>query len=256
MAEQLAFQQRLLQGGAVDGHQGPLAARAVVVQGAGDQFLAGAAGAADQHGGVGRRHLLDELHDLLHRPAGADQAIAGRFVGDLLDPLPFPAVELDLLERLLDVDFQLGEMERLGEVVVGAMLHRLDGGLDAAVGGEHDGFELRLTFLELLQELDAVHARHVQVEQGDVAAGRQHLQCFFAGAGRRDVQALLLKALAKRLPQLLVVIDDQQADGGVRGCHGRILAERPGSVRHQSARAIRTSRTCLWHLTQVSVIST
>ena len=66
MAEQLTLQQGLLQGGAVDGDQGPTSPRAVVVQGSGDQFLPGAALAANQDRGIGRGDLLDQLHDPLH----------------------------------------------------------------------------------------------------------------------------------------------------------------------------------------------
>ena len=50
MAEQLAFQQRLGQGGAVEADERPFLPRAGVVHGAGDQLLADAAFAADQHG--------------------------------------------------------------------------------------------------------------------------------------------------------------------------------------------------------------
>jgi hypothetical protein len=40
VAEQLALQQVLLQGGAVDGDEGPVLAAAVAVDGAGDELLA------------------------------------------------------------------------------------------------------------------------------------------------------------------------------------------------------------------------
>ena len=75
MAEQLAFQQRLGQGGAVDLHERPVGAQAVVVDRAGDQLLAGAALAADQHGGVAVGDLLDEPVHLLHRVALADHVV-------------------------------------------------------------------------------------------------------------------------------------------------------------------------------------
>ena len=49
------LQQVLVQGGAVQGHERLVLARAVVVDRLGDQFLAGAVLAEDQDGGVGRR---------------------------------------------------------------------------------------------------------------------------------------------------------------------------------------------------------
>jgi hypothetical protein len=50
-------------------------ARRVVVNGAGDQFLAGAGFAADQHRGVPLRHLPHLLEHPLHRLAVADHAV-------------------------------------------------------------------------------------------------------------------------------------------------------------------------------------
>ena len=74
------------------------------------------------------------------------------------------------LKRFLKLNFQLGQVERLGQVVVGAFLHGLDGRVDAAVRRQHQRFYLRLFGLEPCQELDAAHAGQVQIEQCDVEA--------------------------------------------------------------------------------------
>ena len=50
------------QGGTVDGHQETIAPRAELVDGPGDQFLAGARFAEDQHGAVGAGDLLMAAH--------------------------------------------------------------------------------------------------------------------------------------------------------------------------------------------------
>ena len=57
VAEQLAGQQRFGEGGAVQADERPFRARAGVVDRPGDQFLAHAAFAADQHGGLAGRGL-------------------------------------------------------------------------------------------------------------------------------------------------------------------------------------------------------
>ena len=64
VAEQLAFQQRFGERGAVDGHKRLRCARAVAMDGARHQFLAGAAFAAHQHRGHGGRRLGDEIEYL------------------------------------------------------------------------------------------------------------------------------------------------------------------------------------------------
>src|SRR5262249_20293900 len=56
VAKQLALQQPGGDGGTVELDEGPLPARAQVVEGAGNQFLAGASFAAHEHGGAGGRH--------------------------------------------------------------------------------------------------------------------------------------------------------------------------------------------------------
>src|SRR5262249_4050464 len=60
VAEELRLQQRLGQGGAVDGQEGTVGPAARGVNRARDDFLAGAALAGDQHGGLRRGHLGGE----------------------------------------------------------------------------------------------------------------------------------------------------------------------------------------------------
>src|SRR5436305_1270388 len=63
VAEQLALQQLGRQAGAVDGDEGPAGPRAAGVDSAGQHALAGAALAADQHGGVAGRRPEDDVED-------------------------------------------------------------------------------------------------------------------------------------------------------------------------------------------------
>src|SRR6185295_13789857 len=72
VAEELAFEERLGEGRAVDGHERLAGPRAPLVQGAGRQLLAGAALAAQQDGRVGGRRPAEEAVDLLHARALAD----------------------------------------------------------------------------------------------------------------------------------------------------------------------------------------
>ena len=73
MAKELTFQQRLRERGAVDGDEGAVAQRAVVVDGLRHELLSRAALPANQHrtGGVG--NSADEGKDLLHGFTRADQ---------------------------------------------------------------------------------------------------------------------------------------------------------------------------------------
>ncbi len=65
VAEELVLEQGLRDGGAVDGHEGPLRAGRELVKGAAHQLLPGAALSGDQHGGIGGGGALDGEHRLL-----------------------------------------------------------------------------------------------------------------------------------------------------------------------------------------------
>ena len=73
MAEQLAFQQVFGQGPAIDADERAAAPRAEPVDRLGDQFLARARLAQQQHRGVRAGHLPRQPVDVLHRRPGADQ---------------------------------------------------------------------------------------------------------------------------------------------------------------------------------------
>ena len=71
VAEQLRFDEGVRQRGTAHLDERPLRSQRVVVNGLGDELLAGARFAADQHGRVGARHLRHLLVDQAHRPARA-----------------------------------------------------------------------------------------------------------------------------------------------------------------------------------------
>jgi hypothetical protein len=72
MAEEFAFQQARRNGRTVQLHEGPAAPSAQIVNGAGQQLLAGPGLAEDEHRRVRRRHELDLLQHLLQRGAVSD----------------------------------------------------------------------------------------------------------------------------------------------------------------------------------------
>ena len=75
VAEEFAFQQGFGKGGAVDRYKRAVVAGAAGVDGPGDQFLAGARLAADEHGEIRAGHLLNGLVDPVHLRALADQVV-------------------------------------------------------------------------------------------------------------------------------------------------------------------------------------
>ena len=140
VAEQLALEQVLGDGRAVEGQERCLGAGAVLVDGAGDQLLAGAALAGDQHGKGLVGDAADRLEDLLHRRAAAHEGLAREVVvrRRLRDDGRL-AHQACHLQGLADHPAQLLHVERLEQVVVRPLPHRLDGGIRRPrQGDEHD----------------------------------------------------------------------------------------------------------------------
>ena len=61
-------------------------------------------------------------------------------------------------------------VKRLGQKIVGAGFHRLDGGIDRSIGGHDDYWEILgwSDFRESLEDLKAGQAWHIQIEQHEV----------------------------------------------------------------------------------------
>ena len=154
VAEQLGFDQRIRQRAAADLHERLLGPRRVVVDRAGDQLLAGAGLAAQQHGRVGPRDLRDLLVDALHRAAVADDAGEVVALAQLLLEMGVLVDEALVLRRHQPLDLEgladhRGDqaVERLGPFVVAVGLEpqvdaeRAD---DAAVDANRDADEAEL----------------------------------------------------------------------------------------------------------------
>ena len=172
VAEQFAFQQVFRNGGAVDGEEGPAIALAVMIDGAGDEFLAGAAFAGDQGRGVAAGELADDFENVLHGLAAADdaQVVILRFQQRLVrDDLPHVARGLEGVENDL---FEAGHVEGFEEVIVSAQFHRLDGGLGGAVGGHHDDHLLGVDLAKAAERFQAAHAAHADVHDDQVGLER------------------------------------------------------------------------------------
>ena len=81
------------------------------------------------------------------------------------------AQRLQPLDDLVEQDFQPLDVDRLGQVVVGAFLHRLDRGLDGALRGEQQRRDVGALRLERAQQPETVEPRHHQIGRSRSQAG-------------------------------------------------------------------------------------
>ena len=208
----------------------------------GDQLLAGAALAGDQHR---RRRVgdpLDHREHAVHLGRVADQPEpAADVVGGRVQPgLGRGAVGRGLAHRLVDDRADLLLLERLLDVVEGAGLDRLDGVADRAVGGHHDDRHVRVGPHRGAQHLHAVEPRHPQVGDHDVDAVERGHRLGAVG-GQHHVVAVALEDGGEDAPQVRFVVGHQDADG--LGHVGGTVSHGGGGASPDAASCRRAGRT-------------
>ena len=212
VAEQFAFQQSGRQGGAMHCHHRLPGPRTELMNGFGDEFLARAAFAQDQHrGGPGLGHLPHFFQDLLHR---------GRFADDVLQAEPglqlHPQGGVFLLQGLAaqrpgDAHLHLLDLQSaLGNVVVGPAFHGLHREFFGAVSGHEDAHR---GLGQGFGPGDQLHA--ILVGQAEI--GQDHVKTLLfqqvhpGGGVLRHINVVpILQSRPQALPRGLLVIDDEQ----------------------------------------------
>ncbi len=181
MPEELALEQVLRNGGAVESDERLFGPRALVVQGLGDELLARAALTGHQHRRLERRHHADRPEDLLHARRVADDVVRTVATPD------FPAQVLELgvargvPRGTLDDDQELFDVEGLGHVVERAELHGGDRRLDGLGRRQHQHRHPLILLLDALEHDEAVDPRHEHVEEHEIGLHlSQHLERLFA----------------------------------------------------------------------------
>ncbi len=214
--EHLALEEGLGQRGGVDRHQLAAGPPAVVVDELGDQFLAGAALAADEHRGVGARHLARQFHRLAEAGRDANHVELLTHAG-LCHQLGAEVVRFPRdhhgVGGATDQDLEVGGGERLGEVVPGAGAERLDAAGDAGVAGHDDHDGVAMVLEGGAEQVDAAHLRHVEVHQHDVElAALDRLERFLAAADDGQVEAVHLEHAGAGLAEGPLVVHHQDPD--------------------------------------------
>ena len=101
------------------------------------------------------------------RGAGSLYCAVASDTRTLLAPLAPLLVQPLSFARLRYCPLQLHDVERLFDVVERSVAHRFDGRRHRRVGGDHEHFHRQSPPLDLADELQAVHARHLQVGDDD-----------------------------------------------------------------------------------------
>src|SRR5262245_15966892 len=222
MAEQLRFKELHWQRRAIDFDEWGGLSWPTKMQGTGDQFFAGAGLAANEHS---RRFARDQIPfrldqypntfaQPLHWGRVADKLIEAAAISFARIEVRQCALQLLLAERLVDEDFELAENDRLHKVVVGACLHRIDRSLHAAVSGDADNFDPRVTNPNLLHHLEPMPVRQIQVQQDNVEFGLiEKLDPLGGRARSQDLIAASLEITLDVLGEDFLVLDQEDTAG-------------------------------------------
>lgn len=105
---------------------------------------------------------------------------------------------------------QLGKGKRLDKIIVGSLFQTGNAITDGISGGEDDDRKRGISGTEAPANLEAMHARHEEVEDDQIRPGRRGLaQRVLSMVGGRDKISFQRQTAPQRPPDLGVIINDQ-----------------------------------------------
>ena len=216
VAEDLALEQGVGNRRAVEGDERRGSARAQLVNGLRHQFLAGAGFAQQQHRGRRRRRLFQHVIEGAHRGAVPDDAAEPPALVQLAPQrLVLALLPVDLRQPL-EQPLQLMRIERLGQVVFGAGLDGLHGGVHGALGRQQDYLDVLDVALERVEQVEPAHSRHHQVRDDDrgpeVGHPLQRLGAVARGLGGEPPRP---HQFGQPAPRGRVIVHDENTFGGM-----------------------------------------
>src|SRR5438093_10265043 len=208
--EELALEERGRERGAVAHDERAVAERREAMQRAGHQLLARAALAGHERRRGVAGQTLDEGEDLEHALRAGDDALERDTALQALLQDAGAVLEVALLEDALEHTLEAPEVDRLLDVVRGPELDRLDGVRHRRVGAHEHELDVGIALLQVAEQLEPAHLRHADVGEDHVDRLLvEHLQRGRRAVGHLHVEALLGEEDLEDLPDVGIVLDDQ-----------------------------------------------
>ena len=114
------------------------------------------------------------------------------------------------LEKRADARQQLGDLEGLAQVVVGAGIEPRDNVVGLRARGEHQDRDLEALLADVTRNVEAVDARKHQVEQHEIHIVRlEQLDRGRTLAGPQDVETCVLELELDEPRDRSIILDDQ-----------------------------------------------
>ena len=209
--EQLRFEQRLRDRAAVDRDEALRSPRAVVVNRARRELLAGPGLPRHEDRARGLRDGLEELEEIAHDAALAHQAIEPVALFELRAEVRILRPEPPLLYSGVNDVQQRVELKRLGDEVGRPLLDGFDRVLHRAVAGHDDRDDVRVAIQRRLNDGSTVHPRKPQIGDENVEREvREPGDRLFAVRRLHDLESRRHQPFGDRLPQRAFVVHKQQ----------------------------------------------
>ncbi len=214
VAEQLALQQLAGQTGTMDSDERPVGTRAAGMDRARQHSLAGAAFATQEDRSLAIGRLQGKIEGLPHRRVRGVQVGFRHDGPDLLLQLLDMRLETAHPRDSIQYQSQLFRRVGFGEVIVSPAPHRLDGGSDGGVGGDHDDLKAGGQPQELGQHLQPLLAPQSEIQERHIeAAIPQQVQRLRAVAGLGDLMVHGFQGDVQRTPQARFIVNNQNVHG-------------------------------------------
>ena len=220
VAKQFGLKQVGRDRSAIELDERPFTARTIKMQGAGHQLLAGTGLAFDQHrwqvvtghAPLGIEHLAQGVLEGEHHRRVADQCLQPGLLRLALLVERQRAFHTLGSQGLVQGQFELGQNHRLGQVMKGALLHRLHGIFYIAVAGHHDHFQAWRLGHQGTQQVVPAHAWQRVVGQHRVRLRPLDLlQRQLCAVAHDDFVALEAEVSANVVGKDFIILDDQDA---------------------------------------------
>ena len=207
VAEQFGFDQFGGNGRAIQRDKGAGAARAFLVNGARDEFLARAGFALDRDARFACGHALHLRQQPLHHRPGPD---------DFVLPQPAPQIAIFVFEvaqaqNIFDGHQQFFRGERLFQEIHSAKPRGAHGRFHAGLAGNHHHRSGYSDGLEILEQRNSILAGHHDIRKNHVEALRANqFQRARGAVTHRGLVSGKAKCAGKRRERVRIVVDQQQ----------------------------------------------
>ena len=176
MTEELTLEEGFGDGPAIDNNHRFFRPGARAMDQSCEELLAGSALSLYQDRCTARRNPSGHVNDRFHPGIFIDDLPRGYlFLPEFLsEDLVFPNEGLPLRDPV-HKNNQFIQIDRLRDIVHGSELHGVHSRFYRAVCRHHDDVDLGIDFFYLLQDLDPVHPRHLEIEEEEIEMVFPHL---------------------------------------------------------------------------------